>query len=162
MEKEVTVSNTSSLIFMGKLNVFSLAKQMYTKILVPKEVVSELFRFDKPENNVIREELEQGFIQEVSVKDVMDLPLDSGEKAALSLCVEKKIVTLLSDDKTAREYAYSLGISAVGVIGIILQNMKGSTITKKKARELLDMLITEGYYLSSDIYAEVLRLIEAG
>ena len=49
MKKEL-VSNSSSLIFIGKLGIFNLLRNICSRILIPESVFNELFKFDKPEN----------------------------------------------------------------------------------------------------------------
>jgi len=50
----------------------------------------------------MRRDIKEGFIEEIDVKKVIDLPVHQGEKAAISLCLEKKINIFLSDDGKAR------------------------------------------------------------
>lgn len=157
---EKIVSNASSLIFIGKIRIFNYVKNLYSKIFVPEEVIKEIFKYDKPENQVIKQEIESGYIEKIKVKEIKDFPLDDGEKDALSLCIEKEIRIFLSDDKNARSYAKSLGINSIGVIGIILKNLKLKKINKAKARELVDKLVKNNLYTTPGLYVEVLRLIE--
>ena len=56
MEKEI-VSNTNSLIFIGKLNIFNLVKNLYNNILIPKEIIREIIKYNKPENSLIEQEI---------------------------------------------------------------------------------------------------------
>ena len=158
MEKEI-VSNTSSIIFICKLNILDLAKNIFHRILIPKEVIEELFNKNLPENRIIKEELGK-FIIKTETKKIVNFPLGSGEKAALSLCLEKNIRIFLSDDKKARSYARSLNIKTIGVIGIILYNLQQKKINKKYARDLVDELIQKDYYMSSELYSKIIRLID--
>ena len=100
------ISNTSSIIYLGKLNIFYLAKNMFPQIMVPNEVIQEIFSKEQNENNIIKKEIEDKFIFIIEVKKIENFNLDKGEKAALSLCLEKNI-SFLSDDKKARKIAYS-------------------------------------------------------
>jgi predicted nucleic acid-binding protein len=160
MEKEI-VSNASSLVFIGKAQMFDLMKNLYNKVFIPKEVVKEIFEFKKPENPIIKQEINLGFIKEFKVKNIKNFPIDIGEKAAISLCLEKNIFVFLSDDKKARKYARSLKIKTIGVLGIILKNLKLKKINKKKAKRLIQRLIKKGFYMSSELYSEVLDVIDS-
>lgn len=157
MEKAVT--NTSSIIFMGKLDLFNLAKNTFSEILIPKQVLEELFKKDSPENNLIKKYL-QDFLTETEITKIKDLPLDIGESAAISLCLEKNIKILISDDKKARSYARNLGIETIGVMGIILDNLQKNKIKKSEAKEILNKLIKKGYYISSTVYSEISRTLD--
>lgn len=159
MEKEL-VSNASSLIFIGKLGIFNLLKNACQKIFIPKQVFDEIFKYDKPENNLIQKELDSGFLVKQNVKIIKEIPLHIGERAAISLCLEKNLKMFLSDDKKARCYARSLNLDTIGILGIILENLKIKFINKKQAKELIKELIDKGYYMSPDLYAKTLELIE--
>jgi len=160
MEKEI-VSNTNSLIFIGKLNIFNLVKNLYNNILIPKEIIREIIKYNKPENSLIEQEINSGFIKETKVKEIKDFPIHIGERAAISLCLEKNIHTFLSDDKKARRYARSLKIKTIGVLGIIFANLKLKNINKKQAKELVQELIKNDYYMAPELYAEVLNVIDS-
>jgi len=157
---EKIISNASSLIFIGKTRIFSYVKNLYSKIFVPEEVIQEIFKHNKPENQIIEQEIKSDYIEKIKVKKIRDFPLNLGEKAALSLCFEKGISIFLSDDKNARAYAKSLGIKVIGVIGVILENLKLGKISKIEAKKTIDKLIENNLYTTPGLYAEVLKLIE--
>ncbi len=157
MEKEA-VANTSSLLFLAKLKRLDLVKSIFFHILIPKQVLEEIFSKNKPENIVIKNELRE-FLKEIEVKQLKDFTLDKGEKAAISLCLEKNIKTFISDDKKARKIARSLEIETLGLVGIILHNLEISKITKKEALKLIEELIKNGYYMSSSLYTKVIQVI---
>jgi predicted nucleic acid-binding protein len=156
--KEV-VANTSSIIFIAKLRIFELAKNIFNNILIPTQVNDELFDKESPENLYIKKEL-GNFLIEKSVNEIKDFPLDIGERAALSLCLEKNLNILLSDDKKARKYARVLKLDTIGVLGIILNNFKGKKINKNEARSLIEKLIRNDYRMSTRLYSEIIDLIE--
>lgn len=155
MEKEA-IANTSSLLFLAKLNKFDLIKNMFQRILIPKEVNEEILIKNEPENLIIKEELRE-FIKEVEIKQLRSFTLDKGEKAAISLCLDKNIKTFISDDKKARKVARSLGIETIGLAGIILKNIEINKITKEEALDLIQELIKEGYYMSSQLYTSLVE-----
>lgn len=158
MEKEVVI-NTSSLIFIGKLKLFDLLKNIFDKVLVPKEVLGELLKKNSSEALYIKGEL-VNFLKEISVKKVHDFPLGKGEKSAISLCLERDIKIFLSDDKKARSFARSLKIDTIGVIGIVLKNLNQNKINKEEAKLLVDNLIKKGYYVTSELYSSLIKLID--
>lgn len=159
MEEEL-VSNASSLIFIGKLGIFNLLKNICKRVLIPQQVFDEMLKFDKPENNLIQKEIYSNFIVKQEVKSIKEIPLHIGERAAISLCIEKNIKMFLSDDEKARLYARSLNLDTIGILGIILKNLRIKTINKKQAKELIIKLIDKGYYMSAGLYAKTLDLIE--
>ncbi len=153
------VTNTSSMIFIAKLDLFYLAKNIFSKILVPKQVIEEIFEKESPENILIKKELEN-FLLETGVKEIKNLFLDEGEKAAISLCLEKNIKILLSDDKKARAYAKNLGIDVIGVAGILIKNTEKNKIKKQEAKKILNKLIEHGYYISPYYFSKIMQEID--
>lgn len=158
MEKEIAVSNTSSLIYIAKLNIFHLAKNMFKEIRVPEEVTKEIFVKTCPENIIIKKELEN-FLKEIKVKNIKNLPLEIGESSGISYCLESNIKTFLSDDKNARIIAESLELKVKGILGILLWNLKEKNINKLNCEELLKKLVKHGYYISSELYSEIIEQI---
>ena len=159
MDKLIAVSNTSSLIYLGKLEILNLAKNIFNKIIIPEEVINELFKNDYPENNYIKKEL-GNLIEIRKVSKYQNIPIDLGEKSAISLCLEKNIKVFISDDKKAREYAEKIGIKIIGVIGIIIYNLQKNKITKNQSKELIKKLIQAGCHISTELYLEIITLIE--
>jgi len=158
MERKA-VTNTSSLIFIAKLNIFDITKNLFSEIFVPKQVINEIFDKDFPENKIIKKELGK-FLKEVNVKKVRDLSIGDGEKAAISYCIDKKINTFLSDDKKARRFAQSFGIETIGVLGILLFNLQNKKIKKQDFLNFFNKLIEKGYYVSPGLYAKIMDLIK--
>ena len=152
--EEKAVANTSSILFLAKINRFDLLKNKFSKILIPKQVIEEIFEKDNPENLIIKKELES-FLKETEIKEIKDFRIDKGEQAALSLCMEKKISIFISDDKKARKFARSIGIETIGIAGILLWNLENKKIGKEELNNLLEELIKKDYYISSSIYAKL-------
>ena len=152
------VANTSSIIFLAKINIFFLAKNIFSKILIPKQVINEIFKKDDPENRLIKNEL-QKFLKEVEIAKIKEFPLDEGEKAAISLCLQNHIKIFLSDDKKARRFARSLGLETIGILGIILWNLNNKKLKKEDAIKLINKLIDKGYYMPPSLYTKIIQLI---
>lgn len=152
--EEKAVTNTSSILFIAKIDRFDLLKNKFSEILIPKEVLDEIFQKDAPENLIINREL-INFLKKTETKNLRDFRLDKGEQAAISLCIEKDIRTFISDDKKARKFARAIGIDTMGVAGILLWNFENKKITKEEFEELLNRLIALGHYLSYNIYNQL-------
>ena len=159
MEKEKAVTNANTLIFIAKIGIFDLAKNMFSEIFITDEVFEEIFDKEDIENLKIEKEL-NAFLKKVSIENIKNLPIDKGEISAISYCLENNIKTFLSDDKKARITAESLGIKAKGILGIILDNLQKKKITNERAKVLIKKLIENGYYMALDLYDELISLIE--
>ena len=159
MEKEV-ISNSSSLIFIAKLNIFHLTKNVFSKIIIPEVVIKEILSKNSPENELIQKEIDNKYININKIANIKNFPLDEGEKTAISLCLKKNIGIFLSDDKKARIYAKSWGIKVVGVLGILLSNFQEKKIDKKEFLKILDELVQVGYYISPALYSETIKKLD--
>ncbi len=79
------------------------------------------------------------------------------EAEALSLALEVKAEAVLIDEAAGREMATRLGLSPVGVLGILLKAKARGSVTE--IRPLLDSLRRElNFFISPDLYTGVLRL----
>lgn len=159
MEKEIAVANTNSLLYIVKLGIFQLVKKMFKEIRVTSNVLEEIFQKESIENIEIEKELKE-FLKEVKVERIKELPLGEGEKSGISYCLENNIKTFLSDDKKARIAAESLGLKAKGVLGILLWNFENRNISKGELKTLIDQLIEKGYYMSIELYTEIMKAVD--
>lgn len=158
MAKEKAVANTSTVLFIAKIKRFDLLKNIFSEILIPEEVIEEILFKESPENEPIKKEIGR-FIQKAKLKEIKDFNLDKGEKAAISLCIEKNIKVFLSDDKKARKFARGLEIMTLGVAGIIKYNLQNKKISKEAAENLISQLIKNDYYMSSSLLNEMNEFI---
>ncbi len=159
MEKEVIVANSSSLIFIAKLDIFNLAKNKFKKILVPRQVMNEIFKKRTAETLIIKREL-NSFVNEVVVKKIKEIPVDEGERAAISFCLNNNKKIFLSDDKKARRFARSFKLETIGTLGILLWNLEHRKMKKQEFIDLLNNLIKNGFYISLSVYSNVMKLVE--
>lgn len=154
------VTNATTLILLAKINRLDLLRIIKVIRTTPK------IRQEVLEGKGITEReklgLEKIFSGGIVEKPTIILPLDigSGERSALSLCKEKNINLFLSDDKKARKAANILQIQSLGTIGIILKNLQEKKITKQEAKQILNLLITHSYYITTDLYIKTIELIE--
>ncbi|MEK6893282.1 MAG: DUF3368 domain-containing protein [Nanoarchaeota archaeon] len=159
MVKKEAVSNASTIIFAAKINRLDLLKNIFKRIFVPFEVIDEIFKKESPENNIIKKERGVLF-NEVKVRKIMNIPAGIGERAAISYCIANKVLIFMSDDKKARIFAESFNIQPIGILGIILVNLKENLISIDEAENVFQELIDKGFYVSSDIYAEMMKQIK--
>lgn len=158
---EEAVTNSTALIFLARIGRLDLLETFGT-ILVTAKVRDEVIGAkDIPQMESAL--LEQFFKKHVSIKDPsrsLQIDLGAGETSAISLCAESKNRIFLSDDRKARRTADVMEIRRIGTIGIILSNLKDGTISKAEARALVNKLMDHSYYLSTDTYIKVIRIID--
>lgn len=154
------VTNSTVLILLAKINRLNLLK-ILNKIYTTTEIKNEVLN-GKEIPLKEKSELENFFNKQVTIIDcdnLIDFDLESGENSALSLCSHIKINTFLCDDKKARQKADLLSIKSIGTLGIILINLREKRISKEEAKNILNLLVNNSYYLATDVYAKVLELI---
>ena len=155
------VTNSTVLIVLARINRLDLLG-IFKQMLTTKEIYSEVLAGKNiPERE--KECLKDLFDKKIKIRAPvrkLNFDLGIGETSAISLCTESKILLFISDDKKARKTAEILGIKCLGTIGIILENSKQKIITKSEAKEIVKLIVLNSYYLSTDLYARVIELIE--
>lgn len=133
---------------------------LFGSVLVPPAVAAELKRAS---GNLPRIDIgEYAFIQVQTPLDRLKCAelqkiLDPGESEALTLAIELQAEAVLIDEAAGREWAIRLGLSPVGVLGILLKAKGRGNITE--IRPFIDELRDElNFFISQDLYAGVLRL----
>ena len=158
MEEEV-VTNSTVLIFLSKIQRLNLLNiyRVFTTPEIIKEVLEGKNNILEIEKKYIQDYIKEKIRVELSKKVILDKGV--GESSAISLCVEKKLRIFLSDDKQARKAAELLSLKSKGCLGLIIENLVQENITKNEAKEILNLLISNYYYISTEIYMKVLELI---
>lgn len=108
------ISDASCLIILYKIGALDLLKQTYHEITTTPEIEREVgFRLPvwvtvKSANNPNR---------------VLQMPasLDIGEASAIALALEVSDTIIIIDERTARNYAKSLGLNVTGTLGMIVR-----------------------------------------
>ena len=84
--------------------------------------------------------------------------IEQAEKEAISLAHQYRC-TLIMDDATARKYAALLKVETKGSLSILLKATP-KTITKNEAKSILNEMISNGFYVSTDVYGECLEQLK--
>jgi len=155
--RESVVSDTTALIILGKLDRFDLLKNIFQKVYIPKSVFSELTQKDDGIHKMI-EENKLFCIKEITDIETFKLlygVLDSGESEAIVLSRELHTV-LLIDEKKGRMIAKGMGLEIIGILGLLLLNVKKEYISKKSAREILENIESLNFRISIKLYEQFL------
>ena len=152
------ISNSTPLIYLAKLNKFSLILKLYKKIIIPEEVYSEVVvkgkKMNKSEVVIIEELIENGSIE---VKEAGELKKDLiflhlGEAKAINLCLKNRLKDILIDDKEAYELCKLLNLNPIRTTAFLLMAVKNKLINKVDFRESLVKLSKEGYFMSAEVF----------
>lgn len=161
------VSNSTVLIYLGKLNKLELLKKLFKRIVIPNAVFEEVVVAGKRENHIdaimVEEAIKKGWI---SVKESEELPqlkefgIDKGELQAISLAYKLGAVILL-DQTHARIAAKAVGLKPRGTIFVLLKALKKNRISFEDFIDSLEQLIQVGFRMDQEVYLEAIKKAKA-
>ena len=156
------VSNSSPLIFFGKQGKLSLLKTCFKQVLIPRGVYDEISKSeDTSETIALMEAIEDKWVRIEDIKINKALETDNigkGEREAISLAHKNKSLLLIDDDN-ARRYAEILNVEVHGTLYVILLSCSKKFITKSEAKDILEGMILDGFYISVEVYSRFLSLL---
>jgi predicted nucleic acid-binding protein len=155
----IVVVNTSPLISLDTCNQLNLLRQLYARVLVPKEVERELSVGGTTAlpKGLTREHRKWIKVQALRASPLPTLvaALDRGEAEVIALALEIRCPLVLLDDTLARTAAQSIGLHAIGTIGVLL---RAKTLGLLSAIEpSIDLMISKGIWLNKSLIDSVLR-----
>jgi len=156
----IIVSNTSPISSLAKVDKLSLLENIYGQVNIPQAVYDELtdVRAGEKVNNAIKN---ANWIKIRSVTNrqlvkKLELNLDQGEAEAIILAIELNANQLLIDERLGRQEAKKLGLSLIGVLGMLLIAKKRGLISNVKS--VIDDLITQTTFrLGEQLYYRILK-----
>lgn len=160
MDKAPLVSDTSVLLYLGRIGHSHLLPALFEPVFVPEQVALEL-----DAGRLIRRDtvdprsLDWVTLVAVPQSEIDTLPpnrLGIGGQSVIACAVARGNLAVGLDDRQARRLAQELGLPVVGTLGILLRARRAG-ITPA-VQPLLDALQQQGFRLHPGLYAEVLRL----
>ena len=156
------VSNTSPLIYLGKRGFLSLLHKCFNKIIIPDTVYSEVnFLAESIEAIAMKKAIIEKWlsVENIKINDSLNESIiQKGEKEAISLALKYKSKILLDDD-VAKYYASVFGLEPHGTLYVLHLSFIKKFISKERVKEILDLMIADGFYISTELYAEFLDLL---
>jgi len=159
----IVVSDTSALANLAIVDHLWLLESIYQTVIIPDVVARELAAASNP---LIPAILQVGWIQpqpltnsELANQLQQERGLDAGEANAIALALELQADDLLIDERLGRQEALRLGLSIIGILGILLVAKQRSLIPQ--VQPVMDTLISQaGFRVSPQLYQRVLALAE--
>lgn len=146
------VSNSSPLIFLGKLDRVELLEDCFASISIPEAVRSELGSQRLPAfvQTFVLSKAGQGFVDGAVGR------LHAGELAAMRLAKEMSADLVLLDDLLARKKAIRLGLKVMGTLGVLLLANRQKRISADAVMSDIVMLRQHhNLYLSDELLEQV-------
>lgn len=159
------VFDASPLIYLGKVRALEKVSLLPGKKYIPesvyKEVVLKGLERREPEaayaNTLIREK--KFFVEKPKIKREQRALLSQADIDVIFLAKERN-ATAIIDEIYAREVAESAGVARHGTLYVLFLLLQEKKITKKEAKQYIDGIVSSGFYISIDMYKEVMKKIE--
>jgi len=157
-DDELVVADTSPLLNLALIGRVDLLESQFQSIVCPEQVWAELVAGENGLDE-LRSIRKKGFL---SVKPVAENDLfveighelDRGEAATISYSIEHGADLTLLDEREGRRVARRHGLMVTGVIGILLRGAREEMVDLKSE---IDALRGAGFWISDDLYADVLE-----
>ncbi|WP_204136988.1 DUF3368 domain-containing protein [Halomicronema sp. CCY15110] len=159
----IIVSDTSALSNLALVDHLWLLEAIYQVVIVPDAVARELAATS---NLTIAGILQLSWIQahpltnsQLANQLQQERGLDAGEANAIALALELQADDLLIDERLGRQEAVRLGLSIIGILGVLLVAKRKRLIPQ--VRPVMDTLINQaGFRVSPQLYNRVLALAQ--
>jgi predicted nucleic acid-binding protein len=143
----IAVTDSSSLIILYQIGRLELLRSLFRAVIAPPAVTREI----APSLGAL-----PAWIRErrcPAIPNVV-MSLHAGEREAIALALHVSADVIILDDLDGRRRAAQLGLTVIGSAGILLQARRRGLIDV--VRPELDAMIANGFYVSRQLYREVL------
>lgn len=156
------VSDATTLIILGKLGRYNLLENLFNKIYIPQEVMHEISKKSDGvyEQISLHRLFETKSINNMALLVQLDGILDRGESEAIILAKELNMI-LLIDEKKGRAIAKGMHLDIIGLLGILILNVKKNKISKEKSVVILEEIKGLKFRVSKRLEEEFLVLIDS-
>lgn len=168
----MAIIDSTCLIYLAKTGKLNLLKQIYKKVFIPKAVYKEIILKGKEKGFADAIILEKAINKElIEVKELKKRRMEEsrelceiasigkGEAEAIVLAKDMK-QELVIDDLVANNVAKMFGIETLWTTSLILKALHENILKKSDARETIEDMVKNGYWLSEDVLLKIIKEIE--
>ncbi|MFA6543151.1 MAG: DUF3368 domain-containing protein [Limisphaerales bacterium] len=156
----IVVADTSVILNLCRVRHEHLLPSLFGRVLIPDEVAGEFTRLAGADARFAGLQLPEW----IEMESAPPLPsvavranLDTGESAAIALCLGKSAAALLIDESLGRAVAAQLGLKTIGILGILLEARQRGLISE--VTSVLNRLESEaGFWIAPSLRRRVLAL----
>lgn len=144
------VSNSTTLIILNDLGKLHLLNRLFEKIFIPQKVFEEVSyknSFSLPSFIQVKN------IQKSELYIFLTKILDEGESEAIVLAKELTL-PLIIDEKKGRKIAKNLGISIIGLLGVLYLCYSKKIVTRNDIDTIIEEALERGYRISNKLLQE--------
>jgi len=168
----LTVSNSTPLIYLSKLNHLWLLRELFDDILVPNLVFEEVLRGKKlgfQDAGTVERAEKEGWInvrelteeQSLACENLIDSfpQLSKADSSAIILAKNEEDIVCI-DDSVAVKASEALGVKHIGTLGIILKGVKEGLIGTEEVEEMVLSLPDYGFHISHGLINEFVKRLK--
>lgn len=116
----IVVADTSPLNYLLLIGCVDVLPQLYGRVMIPPAVHDELRNTNAPDAvSAWAQDLPEWIEVKTSALITLNVELDAGEHAAISLAAAMKADLVLLDERAGRRAAQDVGLSVTGTLGIV-------------------------------------------
>lgn len=164
------VLDATPLIYLAKAGVLHLLRELDEDTVVAEEVHREVVErgvaAGHPDAERVAREIRKGCLEIRNVEGtdlferaVRNPNLSRADAEVLALADSVGGVAVM-DESYGREVAESEKIEHRGTIYLVIELVKEDAIDPDEARDIVDEMINEGWYCSTDLYARILKRLD--
>ena len=149
------VSDSTALIVLFDLDSVELLENLFKVVYITPIVLEEI--------SVKYPVVLPPFIKVEKLKDntlfnALKIHLDPGESEAIALAKENSL-SIIIDEKKGRKIAKGMGLTVIGLLGVVYLNAKKGFLTKSEASTFIKRAIEHGYRISTKMVDDVLEAL---
>lgn len=156
------ISDASPLIYLSAIGRFPLLEALYESVLIPPAVWTEVVEqgAGRPGCEEVQVARREGSIQVIPTKEHPEIErlrglLETGEREALSLALQRPNHDLLIDEHAGRQTARRLELDVTGTVGVLLRAERRGWIPEIGS-ELERLRDEAGFWISDALYERIL------
>ena len=146
------VSDSTALIVLFDLDRVELLENLFEDLYITPIVLDEI---SVKYPIVLPSFMKVVKLEEKELFDSLKKLLDLGESEAIALAKERSL-SLIMDEKKGRKIAKAMGLTVIGLLGVVYLNVKKGFLSKDEARSFLDDALAHGYRISPKMLKDVL------
>ena len=154
------IVNSSPFIALGCINKISLLTELFSEVLIPREVYNETVVNGK-NSDVLKGVKECSKFKVVSATNIILMEflndhLDKGESEVIALAKELGITTVVIDEVRGRKIARRHGLNVIGSLGILVLAKNKGLISQIK--QYIEQMEHYGIRIGKDLKDQVLQM----
>jgi len=129
---KLIVSDSTTIITLLNIDRMDILENIFEQVIIPSKVHNEICIKNITLNDsfFMKKEIEDKTLYKLLSKN-----LDAGESEALVLAIEMDL-SLIIDEKKGRRIAHNMGISIMGILGVLLLGYKRNYLQYDEIREI--------------------------